>query len=215
MIVGIAMMVVAVLGTIVAIALLGGSLDLDGLDREVVVTGSSEAIVPGEVDFKVIEDIDDPGATMNVGVVVDPLTGAVQNATRCRVTDAGEDEVELRTGVASDNYTSAREGAQDRPLVVAEDLRAGEYRARCEFSGEPVDMAGVEGRQVTFEVARVLTVDEVFAFARPAFGIVASVVVGGFVGLVGLILMIVGLVVGNRRNRSDAVPYGGGSPQGR
>ncbi len=198
------MMAVAVLATIVVIALLGGSVDLDGIDRDVVVTGASEADVPGEVGFKVIEDIGDPDATMNVGVVVDPLTGAVHNATRCRITDSEGDPVDLREGMGSDTYTSEREGESDRPLVVAERLRPGEYRAVCGFSDDPVGgdgEPGVERTEVTFGVARVLTTDEVFALAKPVFGIVAAVVVGGFVGLVGLILMIVGLVIGNRSGR--------------
>lgn len=54
---------------------------------------------------------------------------------------------------------------------------------------------------MTIEVGRVVTMGEVFDFAKPAFGIIAALVLGGFVGFVGLVLLVVGLVIGNRARR--------------
>lgn len=211
---GIVIMAVAVVGVVVVTALLGGSLDLDGFERDVVPVGPSEVSVPGQLGFRVIEDMDDPRITMTVGVVLSPDTSTVRNAATCVITDPSGEEATVRPGSESDTFSSSDISGGVSPFIVAEDLPPGEYTARCELEGEPSDLAGGKDTEVTLGVARVVTAGEVFEFAKPAFGILAAVVVGGFIGLVGLILLIVGLVIGNRARKAPPGPTGGHPPPG-
>lgn len=200
---GIVMMVVAVLGVVVVTTLLGGSLDLEDLDRDVVVTGAAESKVPGRIGFRIIEDISPgEGDSMTVGVA----TSAPARALECRILDGATDEVELRSGSLNDSFVSAAIDSGWEPVVVAEGLPAGEYSAVCNRVGEPSGAANPSGAAPAFRVGRVVTTDDMFDFIRPAFGIVAAVAVGGLIGLIGLILMVVGLVIGNRARREPPMP---------
>ena len=211
---GIVLMVLAVAGAVLATLALGGSLDLDSFDRDVVLPQGSSAAVPGSLEFRVIEDIDSPERTMRVGVLLRPDTASVHNATSCTITDEFGVEVALRGGVESDTFASNRLPTDVRPFLVAKDLGPGDYTATCAVdpaadtgepsgpSGEPSEGEAVpSGTEVTIEVGRVVTMGEVFDFAKPAFGIIAALVLGGFVGFVGLVLLVVGLVIGNRARR--------------
>lgn len=200
---GIVTMVVAVLGVVIATTLLGGSVDLEGLSRDVVTEGASESEVPGRIGFRIIEDISsDEGDSMTVGVA----TGGPSGGLECRILDAGGDEVEVRAGSVNDSFVASGIRSDWEPVVVAEDLPAGEYVAACSAAGEPSGSTDDEGAEPGFKVGRVVTTDDMFDFLRPAFGILAAVAVGGVIGLIGLILMIVGLVVGNRSRREAAGP---------
>ncbi|MEZ5239845.1 MAG: hypothetical protein R2716_13160 [Microthrixaceae bacterium] len=193
---GIALMALAVLGVVVVAALVGGSLDLDRLDRDVVTDGPARTDVPGSVGFRVLEDLGAAGSGMSVGVLVLPDRAEVRDAVECSVADSSGEEQDVRTGVASDSFVSPELDGRAAPLVVAVDLPPGSYEATCDTTGDtPGDIEAAVGR--------VVTAGEVFDFARPAFGLVAAIVLGGFLGLVGLILLVVGLVVGSRAQQQQ------------
>lgn len=128
---GVVLMVLAVAGAVLATLALGGSLDLDSFDRDVVLPQGSSAAVPGSLEFRVIEDIDSPERTMSVGVLLRPDTASVHDATSCTITDEFGAEVTLRDGVESDTFASNRLPTDVRPFLVAKDLGPGDYTATC------------------------------------------------------------------------------------
>lgn len=202
MITGIVMMILAVLGVGLSTVILGGSIDVDEFGRDVVMTGSSDSEVPGQIGFRIIEDISSGEGSMTVGVATDASSGELE----CRVLDVSGAELETRAGSVSDSFVSASIDADWEPVVVAEDLPAGEYSVTCEPVGEPSESALGGSDPASFRVGRIVTVEEMFDVVRPVFGIFAAVALGGLVGLIGLILLIVGLVMGNRARRGPPRP---------
>ena len=57
MIAGMVLMALAVVGVVVAVAVFGGRLDLEGFNRDVAITGAADQEVPGSVGFRVIESL--------------------------------------------------------------------------------------------------------------------------------------------------------------
>ena len=139
---------------------------------------------------------------MTVGVATDTTTGALD----CQILDVTGDAVDVRPGSVSDSFVSASIEVDWEPVVAAEGLPAGEYSAVCAGVGEPSGSATTGGVPPSFGVSRVVTVDDMFDFVRPVFGIFAAIALGGVIGLIGLILMIVGLVIGNRSRRGPPGP---------
>lgn len=139
---------------------------------------------------------------MTVGVATDTTAGALD----CQILDVTGGEVDVRSGSVSDSFVSASIDVDWEPVVVAEGLPAGEYSAVCASVGEPSGSATTSGTLPRFRVSRIMTIDDMFDFVRPVFGIFAAVAVGGVIGLIGLILMIVGLVIGNRSRRGPPRP---------
>jgi hypothetical protein len=200
---GIVMMVIAVLGAGTATVLFGGSVNVDDITRDVVVTGAAHSEVPGRIGFRIIEDLSAEGDdSMTVGVATDTATGRLD----CQILDVTGDEVDVRPGSVNDSFVSATIEVDWEPVVVAEGLPAGEYSAVCASLGEPSGSATKGGTPPTFGVSRVVTVDDMFDFVRPVFAIFAAIALGGVIGLIGLILLIVGLVIGNRSRRGPPGP---------
>jgi hypothetical protein len=200
---GIVMMVIAVLGAGTATVLFGGSVNVDDITRDVVVTGAGDSEVPGRIGFRIIEDLsEDEDDSMTVGVATDTEAGGLD----CQILDVTGGELDVRPGSVSDSFVSASIDVDWEPVVVAEGLPAGEYSAVCESVGEPSGSATTSGTQPRFRVSRVMTIDDMFDFVRPVFAIFAAVAVGGLIGLIGLILMIVGLVIGYRSRRGPPGP---------
>jgi hypothetical protein len=200
---GIVLMALGALGAIVAVAVFGGRVDLDAFDRDVAVVGARESEVPGRVGFRVIESLSSDEDRMSVGVA---LSGGSPEVD-CEIRTVGGAPVPVRRAGDGDTVVSPEvDGGWDL-VVVARDLEPGEYTAVCTAGGEP---SGTSGER--FTVGRVLTVSEVFDFAGPAFGVLAGVVLGGLLGLLGLVLLVVGLVIGNRARRRQAQPPPWGGP---
>ena len=200
---GIVLMALAALGTTVAVAVFGGQVDLDAFDRDVAVVGARESGVPGRVGFRVIESLTSDEDHMSVGVALSGDSPEVE----CEIRTVGGAAVSVRRAGSGDTVVSPEVDAAWDPVVVARDLPPGEYSAACTAGGEPSDSSGER-----FTVGRVVTVSEVFEFAGPAFGVLAGVVLGGLVGLLGLLLLVVGLVIGNRARRQQAPPPQWGGP---
>ncbi len=198
---GIVVMALAVLGVVIVFIVFAGRIDLNSMSRDVAIAGSAEHEVPGQLGFRVIESVSSDQDTMTVGVGVSTPSTEVE----CEVLTVRGEPVDLRRGTSGDTFLSSDIDADWTVAVVAEDLAPGEYSATCDVSGEPSSVGGER-----FTVGRVVTLSEVFDFAGPAFAVVAAIVLGGFVGLVGLILLIVGLVRGSRARRQPP----GSWPQG-
>lgn len=200
-------MALAALGTTVAAMVFGGRVDLDPFSRDVAVVGARESEVPGRVGFRVIESLSSGEDRMSVGVALSGDNPGVE----CEIRSVGGEPVALRRAGNGDTLVSPEVDTGWDVVVVARGLPPGEYSAACTAAGEPSAASGER-----FTVGRVVTMSEVFDFAGPAFGVLAGVVLGGLVGLVGLVLLVVGLVVGNRARRQQAQPPPwGGPPQGR
>ena len=206
---------IAILASFVSTLILGRSFDPDRLTRDVVLNGAADSELPGQVGFRVIEDLSSDDDLMSVGLVLDPDTGALRNSTTCRVLTVDGEEVPSRSG--SDLYTflDPELGSDSSPFIVVEDLQPGEYSAVCEQTGEPSDTDGA-----TFTVGRVMSASDLLGLFTPVLGVFAAIAVGAVVGLVGLVLLVIGLVMNSRSRRGPPQPPGqqgfppGGHPPG-
>jgi hypothetical protein len=198
-------MALAALGVTIAVVILGGQVDLDAFSRDVAITGSAESEVPGRVGFRVIESLSSEHEAMTVGVAV----SGGRTDVDCEIVSVEGEPVPVRRGGSGDTIVSPDVDTGWDVVVVARDLPPGEYSAACTAGGEP---SGTSGDR--FTVGRVVTVSEVFDFAGPAFGVLAAVVLGGLLGVLGLVLLVVGLVTGNRARRQQSQPPQWGPPPG-
>lgn len=176
---------------------LAGRVDIKDFTRDVVVKGDRAQKVPGRVAFRVIESLSSAEETMTVGIA---LSGASADLD-CAIETRGGRPVQVRPGTGSDTFADSGIKSSWKAVVVAEDLPPGDYVAECERSGES---STTQPR--TFAVGRVVTGDDLLAFAGPALWALAAAVVGAVIALVGLILLIVGLVRGKQAREAARQP---------
>jgi hypothetical protein len=83
-------------------------------------------------------------------------------------------------------------------------LEPGDYRATCEYLGEPS-----QSRGGNFTVGRTFGSQDFDEFAGPLFGFLGVVALCGLLFITGIVLLIVGLIRGSRSRRQPPGPYGG------
>lgn len=191
------LIVLAVTGGVVGGAVAFGRLDLNALERNVVVDGPSVVVVPNEIEFEVQEPLDDDAeAAMSVGVAVARRGGP---APTCTIrTESGES-----VGGAPVFDTQLLEPPSSRfEVVTAARLSPGSFVAECSTPGEP---SGVDAE---FTVGRVLGREDVDSLIGPVLAALAVGAVAALVLVLGVILLIVGILRG-RRNRSGPPSWGG------
>jgi hypothetical protein len=206
MLAGSVLLALSVLGGLIGVGVVVNALDIRDLDRDVVIEGARTRPVPGTLEFSVAERLDpsaDDTMAVGVGVSIDrgPDSGARREAPRvprCSVAQADGSETPL-LGVPFD--AELLHGDPDFEVVGSVRLAPGDYAATCEWPGEPSSAP-----DATFTVGRTLDADDGGGFVGPVLGLLAVVVVGGLLFVLGLILLIVGLVQRGRSRRPPSAP---------
>lgn len=194
---GSVMVGVAVLGVLVTVSLLGRNLDPDELTRDVVFEDGRSSAIPGEVDFRVIEDLTAPESTMDVGIALEPYTADTYNSAICTFTTSEGAEVDDRPAGSMETFLSSDFSADDSPFFVADNLTPGGYTVSCDVGGEPSAVSDAE-----FSVGRVVSPSELLGVVGPVLWIFASVILGGIVGVIGVVLLVIGLVRQSRARQA-------------
>lgn len=199
LIAGIAVMVLSVIGGAVSIGVIASSTDFFDFE-EVAIDGPSDRLVPGEIEFSVLEPIDagDDG-DMTVGIA---LSAVPTPEPACRILDADGAEVAIGPPSPQDELLDWDGYYYDYQLLRTARVVPGDYRAVCEVEGEPSAASGVN-----FTVGRVLGVDDFTDNVTPVLGGFGGLMLSGLLFIVGLVLAIVGLV---QRSRSTRPPTTGG-----
>ena len=199
------MMVVAVLGGGLLLSIVGRGIDLADLERDVVIEGSADRLVPGSIDFEVLEPLANSSSSgeMTVGVAI-PAGAAPE--PECTITAPDSSEVLSSAARTDDVLLSSGNASSDTVIVVAR-LEPGSYTAECAMAGEPSAASGV-----SFTVGRVLRPQEFLDDFGAIFGAVAVVAIAGLLFLVGLVLVIVGFVVRSKSRRAPQQPPYPGFP---
>lgn len=195
------MLGLSIVGGVVGTALITPRLDLGSLERDVVVDGPPERLVPGEIPFRVVEPLGDATEEMTVGVALDDTSLPVPE---CMIETADGDEAPWGRARVGDELYHGRRGYE---VVGTARLGPGEYVARCDAgSGEPS-----ESRAFTtnFTVGRVVAVDDLSPLMAPLFGLFGVWLLAGLLFIVGLVLLIIGLVQRSRSRRVQPAPWGG------
>ncbi len=209
LIAGVVVMVLSVIGGVVSIGVIASIEDL--LDfEEVVWDGPSDRLVPGAIEFSVLEPIDEgDDGDMTVGIA---LSAVPTPEPTCRILDADDTEVAIGPPSPQDELLDWDGYYFDYQLLRTARVGPGDYRASCEVEGEPSAASGV-----SFTVGRVIAVDDFTDDVTPILGGFGGLMLSGLLFIVGLVLAIVGLVLRSRGSRPPTTggPYAGvPQPQG-
>lgn len=205
LIAGAVMMTIAVVGGGVLVSIFGRQIDLNDLNRDVVIEGSADRLVPGTLEFKVLEPLGGSSGSgeMSVGVAI---PSGASPEPECTITGSDSASVLSSSARTDDVLLSSGNTRTDTVLVVAR-LEPGTYTAECTMPGEPSAASGV-----SFTVGRVLRPQEVLEDFGALFGAAAVVVVAGLIFVVGLVLAIIGLILRSRARRVPPQPPYPGFP---
>ena len=200
------LLVVAVLGGFIGSALTLGRVDVSEYQRDVVITGPESVAVPGRMEFSVDEPL--PGTThpdMTVGVA---STSVALPRPDCVVSTAAGETVAL----SSPEFASTlyRDDGDRFTVVASARLSPGDYVVECRVPGEPSQnrSAGV------FTVGRTFGPDEFGSLFGPFLWFFGILGLAGFLFVLGVVLLIVGLVLRSRSRRPPALPGGLPGPWG-
>ncbi len=195
-------MALAVFGGAVVLSIVGRNFDLDDLRRDVVIRGSEDRLVPGTIDFEVLEPLGDSSSSgdMYVGVAI-PSGAAPEPECTITATDASE---VLSAPARSDDVLARNGNARTDTVLAVARLEPGAYTAECLMAGEPSAASGV-----SFTVGRVFRPQEVFDEFGAVIGAIAVVGIAGLLFLLGLVLLIVGFVARSRARKAPQPPYPG------
>ncbi len=191
------MIAVAVLGGMIGSGILGSDVGFGDLEREVAIDGASDRVVPGEIEFSVLEPLDDATPEMTVGLA---LSSDETPAPTCTIEDSGGDAVPVSAASLNEALLDLEGRYGEYTVVSTARLEPGEYRASCEVAGEPSASSGV-----SFTVGRVFGVADVGEMFGPLLGLLALWGVAGLVFIVGMVLLIVGLVQRSKSKRPPSV----------
>ena len=199
------MVAVAVIGGALLASILGRQIDLEDLNRDVVIEGSADRLVPGTIDFEVLEPLGSSSGDgeMVVGVAI-PTEAAPEPECTITATDSSSD---LSSRARSDDVLWAAGNTSTDTVLVAARLEPGTYQAECTMAGEPSAASGV-----SFTVGRVLRPQEVLQDFGALFGAAAVVVIAGILFLIGMVLVIVGFVLRSKSRRNPPTPPYPGFP---
>lgn len=193
-------MVLSVVVGLVLVGLVGSRLDLNDLQRDVVISGDESPSIPGKIAFSVDPPLDrSSGTSMAVGVAVETSDRGLPD---CTITDSDGKPVVLTRSPVDDSLLN-RSG--NYVVLSSARLAPGDYTAACAWSGEPSKAPQL----TTFTVGRTLDNEDVGSMLAPILGVLAVVGVAGVAFVVGLILLIVGLVKRSKAARNQPGPYGG------
>ena len=204
---------VSVLVGVVGTGLTVGRIDFSEFDRDIVFKGDPVAQVPGELSFSVDDALDTTtDGSMTVGIAIRSSSPTAPRPTCTLATVAGGD-VPLSSNLFDTELY--RDDGVDFDVVGSARLKPSDYVASCDFPGEPSAAPG----GTTFTAGRTLGSDEFDDTFGPILGFFGVLALGGFMFVLGVVLLIVGLVMRSRSNRPPAGPYGGqpygGQPYGR
>jgi hypothetical protein len=218
---GSVMVTVAIVGGMIGTVLLGSRLHLGDLQRDVVIQGAPERLVPGEMPFRVLEPLgEDARQQMTVGVALDDSSGSDSSASdpsrsdiACSIREDGGARVDWSSARTGDELWNGRSGYD---VIGTARLAPGDYVAVCGAEQGELSDPGSGNFDANFTVGRVVSIDDFSDVLGPLLGVV---VVGGtaiLLFIVGIILLIVGLVQRSRAHRSPPGQYGypghGGPP---
>src|SRR5690606_26329019 len=195
----------SIVGGVVGTAVLTSRMDLRSLERDVVVDGPRERLVPGEIRFRVVEPLGDSRPEeMTVGIALDDTSGP---RPECTIEAADGEEAPRGRARVGDELFHGRPGYR---VVGTARLGPGDYVAKCGAGdGEP---SRAREYSSNFTVGRVVGVDDLSPMVAPLFGLFAVWLLSGLLFVVGLVLLIIGLVQRSRSRRAP-VPQWGGPPQ--
>lgn len=202
---GAIMLGLSIVGGVVGTAVLTSRMDLRSLERDVVVDGPRERLVPGEIRFRVVEPLGDSRPEeMTVGIALDDTSGP---RPECTIEAADGEEAPWGRARVGDELFHGRPGYR---VVGTARLGPGDYVAKCGAGdGEP---SRAREYSSNFTVGRVVGVDDLSPMVAPLFGLFAVWLLSGLLFVVGLVLLIIGLVQRSRSRRAP-VPQWGGPPQ--
>ena len=196
-------MAVSVLVGVVGTALTVGRIDFSEFDRDIVFKGDPVAQVPGEVSFSVDDPLDmSTDGSMTVGVAIRSSSPSAPKPT-CSVATAAGGDVPLSSNLFDTELY--RDDGVDFTVVGSARLRPSDYVASCSYPGEPSAAPG----GTTFTAGRTFGSDEFDDTFGPILGFFGVLGLGGFMFVLGVVLLIVGLVMRSRSNRPPTVPFGG------
>ncbi len=202
---GSVLMALAVFGGALVLSIVGRGIDLNDFTRDVVIDGSQDRLVPGEIEFEVLEPLGDSSSSgeMNVGVAIP--TGATPEP-ECTITSTDSSTV-LSSPARTDDVLAASGNANTDTVIAVAHLEPGTYTAECMMPGEPSVASGV-----SFTVGRVLRPQEFLDEFGSIVGAMAVIGIAGLVFVVGLVLLIVGFVVRSKARRAPLQPPYPGFP---
>ena len=116
-------MAVAVFGAALVLSIVGRGIDLNDFTRDVVIDGSQDRLVPGEIEFEVLEPLGDSSRTgeMNVGVAIP--TGASPEP-ECTITSTDSSTV-LSSPARTDDVLAASGNANTDTVIALAHLEPG------------------------------------------------------------------------------------------
>lgn len=206
MIAGSIMVAVAIVGGLLGSVLSTRGVDLNDVQRDVVVEGSSEVLVPGEIRFRVVEPLGDSSGDqgMTVGIALDG-TSAPECSIHALGAGSGSDPGDESGETGEERVERARvgeelvDGRTHYRVRWTARLDPGTYVARCGEEGE-------RGVDANFTVGRVIGYDDVSTILGPMLRMLLVGLIAGVTFLIGVILLIVGLVQKSRSRRTPTYP---------
>ncbi len=193
-------MVLSIVIGLLLVGLVGSRLNLNELQRNVVIAGDASPSIPGKIEFSVDPPLDgSTDGSMAVGIAVEK---SARGAPDCTLTDQSGKPVMLTRSPIDDSLLNRDDSYS---VVSSARLSPGDYTAACTWSGEPSQAPQL----TTFTVGRTLDNDDVSSMLGAILGVLAVVVAAGVAFVVGLILLIVGLVKRGRARREQSGPFGG------
>ena len=191
-----------IVGTIGA-SLALSRLDLNDIQRDVVISGSEVATVPDIIRFQVTEPLSaDADDEMWVGVAIDADATSVPD---CDIFDGSGVSLSQPPGTTT---ALNNPDTGDWRVMVRAELGPGLYQATCE-AGASAESAGTR-----FTVGR--TNDHWLDNLAPVFALLGVGAVAGGMFIVGVVLLVVGLIAATRSKRQPVGPPmdpPGGYPQ--
>ncbi len=197
------MILLSILGGILGSALLGSNVGFADFDREVAIDGATDRVVPGRIEFSVLEPLESSVAPeMTVGLAVSSTEGTEPT---CTIEQVGGDAVALSPATLNEALLDMQSRYGDYTVISTAQLAPGDYEARCDVDGEPSASSGT-----SFTVGRVFGMQDFSRLFGSIAGLFALWAVAALVFIIGTVLLIVGLVQRSRSKR----PSQGLGPQG-
>lgn len=193
---GIVLIVVSLVGGFGLGALAVSSIDLAEFERDVIIDGSGDRLVPGEIEFRVP---DLSGAdSMRVGVA---FSSSPTDPPDCSIVDEEGDEIPLDDAVLDAELYDVNNRYPGYQVQSTARLPTGAYTARCD------DEADGSSDGLSFTVGRTFGFDDITGVFGGLFAAIGVAIVAGLLFIVGVILLIVGLVQRSKGDRPGPGAY--------
>lgn len=196
------MVTISILVGVVGTGALGSRMRLSQFERDVAFDGADDRLVPGTLEFSVLEPLDGGSAEMTVGVAV---TSESAEDPSCSLSEADGGTVGLQRAAYDEQLLDMDGSHRGYTVVSIARLGAGDYQLTCEPTGE------LASSGPSFTAGRVIGVDDVTSMLGPFLWMLVLWSIVAVVFLIGVVLLIVGAV---RRSRSNQAPMPGSSGHG-